>query len=467
MKTYDLLIIGGGSAGLTAADFAIKLGASVAILDNHKIGGDCTWTGCIPSKTLLKSAKVAHSMRHADSYGLQPSQTQTDLAAVMAHVHSVVDDIYQEESPEVLRAKGIDVFLGPTEFIDPHTLSVGDEIVSGKAIIIATGARVNIPSIKGIEDVDYHTYETIWELDDMPQRLLIVGAGMVGSELGQAFQRLGSEVSLIEAKECILPNIDRDAALTLEDIFSAEGIQIFTNTLIESVWQDKDGIHLKSKKREIVGDVLLMTTGRKPNLTGLGLEKASVDYTSAGLEVDQSLRTTQKHIYAVGDVTGAPQFTHVAGWQGYLAVRNALLPGNEKNDLSTLPWTLFTDPEVAQVGLTAEETKAKHGVKAQSFRWPLTRVDRAHTDVAKEGYIEVSHENNGKILGATIVAPNAGELINEWALALSQDLKVSDVANTLHVYPSYGMANMQLAAEIETERVLGGFLGKALRKFRK
>ncbi|MBC8508233.1 MAG: FAD-dependent oxidoreductase [Anaerolineales bacterium] len=467
MKKYDLLIIGGGSAGLTAADFAIRLGASVAILEKNKIGGDCTWTGCIPSKTLLKSSKVAHEMQHADKYGLVPARNEVDFSSVMAHVRSVINDIYLEESPEVLRAEGIDVFLGPIEFIDPHTLSVGDDIVRGKSIIITTGAKVHIPQIEGIENVEYHTYETIWQLEKLPKKLLIVGAGMVGCELSQAFQRLGSEVSLIEAKECILPNIDRIAALTLEEVFRKDGIQLFTNAPVEHSWQDDVGIHLKSKDQEFVGDMLLLTTGRKPNVTSLGLENTGVVYTPEGIQVDQNLRTSQKHVYAAGDVAGAPQFTHVAGSQGYLAVRNALLPGSQKNNLSNLPWTLFTDPEIAQVGLSADEAKVQLGEKALSAIWPLSRVDRAHTEASKEGYIEVTYTKKGKILGATIVSPNAGELINEWALAISKELKVSDVANSLHVYPTYGMASMRLAAEIETERVLGGILGKVIGKLRK
>jgi len=245
-KTYDLLIIGGGSAGLTAADFAIKLGAKVAILEKHKIGGDCTWTGCIPSKTLLKTAKVAHDTRHAAKFGLSPTSLPIDFSAVMEHFRSVVDDIYQEESPDVLRAKGVDVFLGDTRFVDPHTLSVNDEIIKGKYIIIATGAQIFIPPIQGIKDVNCHTYETIWDLEQLPERLLVLGAGMVGCELSQAFQRLGSQVTLIEAQECILPKIDRNAALALEDIFVKEGIQLHRNTPIEQAWRDHDGIHLKS-----------------------------------------------------------------------------------------------------------------------------------------------------------------------------------------------------------------------------
>ncbi len=360
-KPYDLLIIGGGSAGLTAANFAVKLGARVAILENNKIGGDCTWTGCIPSKTLLKAAQVAHTMRTADQFGLEAASPAVDLASIMKHVRSVVDDIYQEESPDVLRSRGIDVFLGETHFIDSHTLSVGNEIVEGKHIIIATGARIFVPKIWGIEDVRYDTYETIWDLEQLPERLLVLGAGMVGCELGQAFQRLGSKVTLIEARECILPKIDRQAAQTMEDIFAAEGIRLFQSTAIDRAWRDEGGIHLKSGKQEFTGDVLLLATGRQPNSSGLGLENAGVSYDASGIHIDKNLRTTQNHIFAAGDCTNSPQFTHVAGWQGFIAVRNALLPGNDKNDLKALPWTIFTDPQVAQIGLNVQESHARYG----------------------------------------------------------------------------------------------------------
>jgi len=273
---YDLLIIGGGSAGLTAAEFAAKLGAKVAILERHKIGGDCTWTGCIPSKTLLKSAKIAHTLRTADEYGVKAVNPNVDLSAIMEHVRAVVNDIYREESPEVLRAKGIDVYFGNTEFINPNKLSVGDEIIEGKNIIISTGACVYIPPIQDIETVNYHTYETIWELEQLPERLLVLGAGMVGCEFSQAFQRLGAQVTLIETKERILHNIDLGAAQTLEEILIAEGVKIVKNTPINRVIHANDGIHLISDEKEFIGDVLLIATGRQPNVSEIGLEKANI-----------------------------------------------------------------------------------------------------------------------------------------------------------------------------------------------
>ncbi len=463
MKTYDLLIIGGGSAGLTAADFAVKLGASVAILEKDKIGGDCTWTGCIPSKTLLKSAKVAHDMRQAQKFGLIPSSHPIEFSAVMKRVRSVIDDIFWEESPEVLASRGIDVYLGESIFSDPHTLSVGDKIVKGKKIIIATGARAAIPPIQGIANVEYHTYETIWDLDQLPERLLVLGAGMVGCELSQAFQRLGSQVTIIESSEGILPNIDRTAAQTLVKIFTEEGIQLYSPTIIERAWQEKDGIHLNSEDNEFVGDTLLIATGRYPNHNDLGFENAGIDFNDNGIQVDEYLRTSQKHIFAAGDVTGAHQFTHVAGWQGFMAARNALIPANAKTELRNLPWTLFTDPEIAQVGLTQAEAISHFEEKARSTDWPLSRIDRAHTEGSENGFVRAIYKANGKILGATIVSPHAGELINEWALAISNNLKIKDIANSLHVYPTFGLANMQLAAEIETERVLQGFWGKLVR----
>jgi pyruvate/2-oxoglutarate dehydrogenase complex dihydrolipoamide dehydrogenase (E3) component len=462
---YDLVIIGGGSAGLTAVDFAVKLGVRVAILEAYKIGGDCTWTGCIPSKTLLSVAKTAHQVRRASRYGLGLPEPEIDFPAVMGHVRNVVNGIYEEESPQVLRTQGIDVHLGNFQFRDPHTLVNGEIEVKTKKIIIATGARLHLPQIEGVADLVYLTYENIWELDRQPESLLILGAGMVGVELGQAFQRLGSQVKLVEAKSHILPQIDEQWASALNKTLASEGMQIFTDSPITKVWQDADGYHLQSGEKHISGDALLVATGRRPNVQGLNLENSGVMYDEQGIRVNQNLRTNQKHIYAAGDCTGGAQFTHLAGWQAFIATRNALLPGNSSGRVSYLPWVLFTDPELAQVGLTKSEAEAKYASAARTTDWPFSKNDRAHTEDNPAGQIQIIHHKNGKILGATLLGKHAGELINEWTLAISNGLRISDMAYTLHAYPTYGLANMQLAAEIQSRSTLDGVVGKILRAF--
>jgi pyruvate/2-oxoglutarate dehydrogenase complex dihydrolipoamide dehydrogenase (E3) component len=461
--SYDLVVIGGGSAGLTAADFAVKLGVRVAILEKHKIGGDCTWTGCIPSKTLLSVAKTAHQARQASKYGLRLSEPEIDFSTVMAHVKHIVDGIYEEESPQVLRARGIDVHLGNFQFRDPHTLVNGEIEIRSKKIIIATGARLHLPQIEGLADLDTLSYENVWDLDQRPESLLILGAGMVGVELGQAFQRLGSQVKLVEAKPQILPQIDEQWATELSENLSSEGMQIYRDTPITEIWRDAAGYHLQSGEKRISGDALLVATGRRPNVQGLNLENAGVDFDENGIRVDKNLRTNQKHIFAAGDCTGGAQFTHLAGWQAFIATRNALLPGNSTGSVQHYPWVLFTDPELAQVGLSKSEADAKYASAARTTDWPFSKNDRAHTEDNPGGQLQIIHHKNGKILGATIMGKNAGELINEWALAISNQMRISDMAYALHAYPTYGLANMQLAAEIQSRSTLEGIAGKILR----
>ncbi len=461
---YDLIVLGGGSAGLTAADFAAKLGVKVAILENHKIGGDCTWTGCIPSKSLLHIANLAQSTSQMESLGINILKSEVDFQTVMRRVRSVVADIYREESPEILQSKGIAVHIGDFQFTDALTLSDGNLTLHAKKIIVATGAKVSIPAIEGTKNIDYYTYETIWNLDELPSRLLVIGAGMVGVEFSQAFQRLGSQVTLIEAKGRILPNIDRKASDHLAKELSAEGVKIHTGSLVQKLWRADRTIHVQTETQQFAGDVLLLTTGRHPNVQGMNLEAAGVIYDQNGITVDKNFRTLQKNIFAVGDCNNSPQFTHVAGWQGFIAARNALLPGNSSGKLKSIPWVLFTDPQVAQVGLTESESKAKHGESAQTTIWPLSKNDRAHTEFNPSGYIQISHLKNGKILGATIVAKQAGEMIHEWVLAISKRLRMNDMAYSLRPYPSYGFANMQLAAAVETEKTLDGLIGKVLRR---
>ena len=463
-KPYDLVIVGGGSAGLMAASLAVQFDARVALVEKDRIGGDCTWTGCVPSKTLRKAAKVAHAMRTADRYGLVPAEPEVDLGAVMNHVRSVVDEIYQEESPQALRADGIDVYLGGARFLDPHTLAAGKDTITARNVLITTGAHPYIPPIQGLENVDYVTYETIWELDTLPRHLLVAGAGPVGSELAQAFRRLGSSVTLIASGDRILPRDDPAASRVLEDVFRSEGIQVVPNARVELVWQDEAGrIHVGAGGNGLAGDALLIAAGRRPNVDGLDLEKAGVDYSASGIQVDDHLRTSQRHIYAAGDCTGGYQFTHYAGWQAAMAARNALLPGASKGVTDLVPWTTFTDPEVAHAGLTETQAREQFGNAVKTCDWPMAQVDRARTEGDTDGFIKLVHLQNGTLLGATIVAAQAGEMIHEWIVALDRGIKVDDLSNILHVYPTYSIAGMQASAAIRVERLLNGTTGRVVR----
>ncbi len=275
-EEYDLVIVGAGSGGLSAAAFAIQLGVRVALVEKNRIGGDCTWSGCVPSKTLLKTAKVAHEMRTAGRYGLSSVQPLVDLKAVMAHVRDVIGEIAEEESPEVLRENGIEVVLAEAHFIDPHTVIAGDTTLAARRFLITTGAHPFIPSIRGLDDVDYLTYETVWDLETLPHRLLVVGAGPVGCEMAQAFQRLGAEVTLLASRDRLLPRDDPAASCVLGEVFDAEGIRVRDNARVERAWQDENGIHVGAAGGELVGDALLITSGRRPTVAGLDLEEAGV-----------------------------------------------------------------------------------------------------------------------------------------------------------------------------------------------
>ncbi len=463
-ESYDLVVIGAGSAGLTAAGFASQLGVRIALVEKSRIGGDCTWTGCVPSKTLLKIAKVAHQMRTADRHGLPAADFIVDLKSVMSRVQDVIDQVYEHESPEALRANGIEVLLGDTRFIDPHTLTVGDTTVKGRHILLATGAHSFVPPISGLDSVDYLTYETIWGMEILPAHLLVIGAGPIGCEMAQAFSRLGSRVTLIEAGESMLPNDEPIASEVMAGVFASEGINLHLSTQIEGARQDTDGIHLLSNDREFTGDALLVAVGRRPNVDGLALEKAGLTYSALGIEVDNHLRTSQKHIYAAGDCTGGYQFSHYAGWQAARAVRNALLPGAAKGVSDQVPWTTFTDPEVAHVGLTEGQAREKFGDAVATCEWPMERVDRARTEGDTTGFLKLVHKKDGTLLGATIVCSRAGEMIHQWIVALECGLKVGDLAQVIHVYPTYSTASMQAAADIRVAQLLGGVSGQLVRK---
>ncbi len=461
--TYDFVVIGGGSAGLTAARFAARLGRRVAIVEAKRLGGDCTWTGCVPSKTLIRSANLAHEVRNGRRYGIDSGQPGVDWPAIKARMNSVIQEIYSSESEEQLRQEGIDVILAAAHFIDPHTLQLGDSTVFGKRFLISTGARPSIPNIPGLDQVNYLTYETVWSVDRLPQKLLVIGGGPVGCELAQAFTRLGSEVTLFEATNRILGQDEPEVAKLIAEMLVSEGVEIVLRQPAELVRASGGKVIITSGIHEWTGDSLLVATGRLPSLEGMGLENAGVTYSRNGLPVDRFLRTSQRHIYGAGDCTGGPQFTHYAGWQGFMAARNALLPGKSQGIHEAVPRGVFTDPEVAHAGLTEAEARIRYGDKVQATNWPLRSADRAVIDGAGEGFIKATTLANGRLLGTSIVAPRAGEMIHEWAVAIERRMKLGDLASAIHSYPTYSMSAMQMAAEDSVSRLLSGYSGKVVR----
>ena len=461
--TYDFVVIGGGSAGLTAARLAARLGRRVAIVEASRLGGDCTWTGCVPSKTLIRSANVAREVRFARRFGIDSGQPRVDWPAIRARMNSVIQAVYASESAEQLREQGIDVILAPANFIDPHTLQPGDSTLFGKRFLISTGARPAIPKIPGLDQVNYLTYETVWDIDCLPQELLVIGGGPAGCELAQAFARLGSQVTLFEATNRILSQDEPEVSALIAETLVSEGVEIVLRHPAELVRASGGKVIITSGNQEWKGDTLLVAAGRFPNLEGMGLENAGVTYSRHGLSVDRFLRTSQRHIYGAGDCTGGPQFTHYAGWQGFMAARNALLPGKSRGIRDAVPWGVFTDPEVAHTGLTEAEARLRYGDKVQAINWPLRSADRAIIDGAGEGFIKATTLANGRLLGASIVAPRAGEMIHEWAVAIDRRMKLGDLASAIHTYPTYSMSAMQMAAEDSVSRLLSGHSGKVVR----
>ena len=462
---YDLIVIGGGAAGLSAARFARQLGLSVALAEKGRLGGDCTWTGCVPSKALLRAAGTAHEMRTSARIGLGNHAPDVAFAQVMSTVQGTIEKIYEAESPGAVGNEGIDLVFGTARFLDSRTIQVDDVELTGRRVLICTGASPVIPPIPGLHNVPFLTYETVWGLEHMPGRLAVVGGGPIGCELAQAFSRLGALVTLVEASARLLPQDEPEASELIARRLTAEQVDVRLDAVAESVAKSRGGIRLSlSTGDEFEADALLMAVGRRPHLEDLGLEPAGVEYARNGLKVDKNLRTTRRHIYGAGDCTRSYQFTHYAAYQGFMAVRNAFLPFNKRAVLERVPGVTFTDPAVARVGLTERQARERHGPRTQVSRFPMSQVDRAVVDGASDGFLKVIHLPGGKLLGATVAAPHAGEMIHEWTLALDQGLRLSHIAQTLHAYPTYSLVNQQLAARVTLGKMLTGHMGTVIRR---
>jgi pyruvate/2-oxoglutarate dehydrogenase complex dihydrolipoamide dehydrogenase (E3) component len=408
---------------------------------------------------LLKAAKIAHQIRTASIYGINSSAPVTDMSKVRDYVRRAIEGVYQSESPEELKKQNIDVVKGTARFIDGNTVAVGDDTVRAKTFLVTTGARPAPSGVEGIQSVPHVTYEQIFDNDQLPRRMIVIGGGPIGVEIAQAYQRFGSQVTVIATM--LLPREDPEASAVIERVFESEGIQRVRERAISARMNGSE-IVVTTRAGEVRGDSLLLATGRKPNVEGLNLERAGVRYSAQGIPVDAQLRTNVPHIYAAGDVLGGRQFTHLAGWQAFQAVRNALLPGHSSGFTDVVPSVTFTDPEVAHIGLTEEQVRKTLGDEARVSRWTMTHTDRAICENDLQGFIKVIAGPDGSLLGATIVAARAGEAITEFVLALQHKWKVSDLAGTIHAYPTYSSAVQQLAAEVAIQNLLAGTSGRLL-----
>jgi pyruvate/2-oxoglutarate dehydrogenase complex dihydrolipoamide dehydrogenase (E3) component len=444
---FDIAVIGGGAGGLVVAAGGASLGANGVVVEKDKLGGDCLWYGCVPSKSLIKSARIAHQMRHADQWAVGPVPPRVDLAQVMERVAGVIRGIEPHDSPERFRGLGVDVVFGSGRFVDDRTFEVNGRRITARTFVLATGSRPAVPPIPGIDSVPFLTNETVFALRQDVPRLIVVGSGPIGSELAQAFRRLGSEVTVIDIAPTVLPREDAELADIVHRQLVAEGVRYQLGVKIERVEGSAGDIRVtvsRDGRSEVVaGTHLLLAAGRKANVENLGLDAAGVTVDD-GRIVHRDLTTTNPSIYVIGDAAGGLQFTHVAEHHAGIILRRAIFRMKWVKPSTVVPWCTYTDPELARVGLSEAEAKQRN-VAHRVYRFPLHEIDRARAEGETEGMAKIVTDPKGRILGAAIVAPHAGELIAECALAKRKGLKAGDLSATIHAYPTFAMVTRRAA----------------------
>ena len=457
---YDLVVIGGGTAGLSAAQAAVTLGKRVLLVSEGPLGGECTWNGCVPSKALIEAARVHHSASRAAEYGIRVGDITVDFPAVMRRVHRVIEDIAGFEDQAHLEHVGIAVRRGHAELAETgNGVVVDGQRVEAAAVVIATGSHPAAPPVPGLESVPHLTNETIFGLTEQPRHLVVLGAGPIGLEMAQSFARLGSTVDVVDVVSDYLPREDPEVAHLSRRLMERENVRFTLGATTSRVTHDGAAFELTmevaGENRTMTGDALLVATGRRPNVDRLNLEAAGVRVTRTGVAVDDHLRTSLGNVYAAGDVTGILPFTHAAAYQGRLAARNAL--GRRASaSYRVVPWVIFTDPEIAHVGLTEPEAREKHGKDVHVATLPFTAIDRAVIAGEPDGLIKVitkgnpliGHAGGGAVLGAHIIGPAAGELIHEFVMAMQVRAFSGRLAQAIHAYPSMSMGVQQAAAQL-------------------
>ncbi len=445
---YDLVIVGMGSGGLVAAEFAASLGLRVAAVERHRVGGDCLWTGCVPSKALLASAKVAHHLRTADRYGLEAVEPEIDLAGVWRRIRAIQEQIAEtDDDPARYEAMGVELVRGEARLAGENAVAVGERMLETRRILLCTGSRPAKPAVPGLEEAGFLTSENVFELERPPRSVVVLGGGPIGVELAQAMNRLGIRVTLLQRGDRLVPRDEPELAELLAGVLEDEGVDVRLGAEASRVTKERELKIVESTNGErFEAEEILVAAGRTPTTDGLGLEEAGVDVERHGVVVDRRMRTSVSSIYAVGDVAGRYLFTHTAGHEAALAVRDMFFPGKGKVS-ELVPWTTFTDPELAHVGLTSAEAEEQHGAKKVAVaRVDLSHSDRARADGMTEGRIVLVTARD-KLVGAHILAPAAGEMIHEPTLAIRQGMKLRDLASMIHVYPTMTTSINLLAAE--------------------
>ena len=436
---YDIAVIGGGSAGLTAAYTASALKKKVVIIEKDRLGGECTWTGCVPSKALLKVAKVAYQSQHASKYGII-NDCRVDMSGVMDYVHSVQKEIYKEETPEVLRAEGIEVLIGKAEFIDSNTFTVGQDKFRAEKIIVATGSSPVIPPIEGIEDVSYLTNQTLFGLEKLPESLLIIGGGPIGVEMAQALNRLEVEIKLVQRGNRILKKEEPALSEALADMLCQEGVELLTGYEAVKIEEENEIILTVSSggdKKVLKAEKVLVAAGRKANTDGFNLDKLGVEIGRQGLITDAKMQTNLSNIYACGDVVGPYRFSHISYHEGITAAINAILPlPIKKMDYDNVLWVTYTDPELAHLGLTENEARDRYGDSIKIYNLSYSELDRAMTD-GEKGQAKFISDKRGNLLGAHILGARAGEIIHSCQIVKTMGIPFKKLQSVIHSYPTY------------------------------
>lgn len=455
----DLLVIGAGSGGLSVAAGASQMGADVVLLEGHKMGGDCLNYGCVPSKALLASAKAAHGQTHTAAFGVADRQPQADYAAAMDHVHQVIGTIAPVDSQERFEGLGVRVIREYGHFVSPAQVDAGPHRITARRIVIATGSAPLAPPVPGLDTVPYLTNETLFDLREKPEHLLIAGGGPIGMEMAQAHVRLGCKVTVIEGQKALGKDDPEAAALVLEAL-RAEGAEIVEGAMVSRVSGQAGSIQVETRDgSRFQGSHLLMAVGRKANTERLNLAAAGIRTEGSGIKVDESLLTTNKRVYAIGDVAGGMQFTHVAGYHASVIIRSALFGLPSKAGTGHIPRVTYTSPELAQAGLTEAQARDRYGVKLEVVRFEYRENDRAIAERQTPGFIKVM-VFRGRPVGVTIAGHQAGELISLWSMALANRLKMSQIAAMVAPYPSIGEINKRAAGAYFAPRLFGSSLVK-------